>query len=549
MQPDGLTIEIQVVGDEYYHYTVDRADECVRENENGFFELVGPAPTEEQARIRRAQGVARRQREHDFGTTPNLAPKGIVILANFADLKFDEEHTQAVFDELCNAEHCTVNTYEDVQYPSAAEYFSSQSNGTYRPQFDVFGPVTLSHEYAYYGKDKSKEGDDQYAATAVVEACILANEQYSDLDFANYDSDNDGDVDFVYVIYAGLGQADGGDANTIWPHNWTVTKAIKRGYCTYNSNQRILDEKRVENYAMSAELSREGLGGIGTLCHEFGHVMGLPDLYDTNYGVNYDDYLTPNDWDVMDQGAYGGDGHCPPNYDPWEKYFFGWVTPVNLGNSSQQVTLGANGTKDYNVYQINASGELKGATTAGLSFYIENRQQQGWDTYLPGHGLVIWKVDFNASDWQNNTPNNTANKPRFTIVSAYGTQIASKANGVNNPFPGGMNVTSWSGLENKPLMNIVEADEVISLLYMINPEMHLVQWMANGELVALQAYPKDGSGELHAPSQTFEPCAGTTFIGWTANPDWCDPFEDPDDLFTDSNGKVTQSITYYALFE
>ena len=321
-QADGTTIEIQQVGDEFYHYMINRDGKEVREV-HGMYVEVGEAPTADVAKARRAKGVARRQRK-EVGTTPNLAPKGVVILVNFSDKSMQSGHTQATFDELCNSLNCTVN----AGYPSAGQYFADQSNGTYRPQFDVFGPVTLSRNVAYYGTDGAKEGDDQHATDAVVEGCRLADEQFN-INWADYDSDNDGYVDFVYVIYAGKGQADGGTSETIWPHNWEVSSAISYGSCTYTSAQRTLGGKKIENYAMSGEMSGNSLGGIGTLCHEFGHVMGLPDLYDTDYGTVYDNCLTPNDWDIMDGGSYNGDGHCPPNYDPWEKDFFGWLTPIN----------------------------------------------------------------------------------------------------------------------------------------------------------------------------------------------------------------------------
>ena len=184
-QADGTTIEVQVIGDEFYHYTINRDGKQVREV-NGMYEVIGEAPTPAVAKARRAKGVARRQRK-DVGTTPNLAPKGVVILVNFSNKSMQSGHTNATFDELCNSANCTVNS----GYPSAREYFKSQSNGAYTPQFDVYGPVTLSRTVAYYGTDKSEEGDDQHATDAVVEGCRLANDQFS-INWSNYDSDNDG---------------------------------------------------------------------------------------------------------------------------------------------------------------------------------------------------------------------------------------------------------------------------------------------------------------------------------------------------------------------
>lgn len=430
-QADGTTIEVQTIGDEFYHYTINREGKQVREV-NGMYQVIGEAPTPAVAKARHAKGVARRQRK-DIGVTPNAAPKGVVILVNFSNKSMQSGHTQATFDEMCNSLNCTVNG----GYPSAGQYFADQSNGTYRPQFDVFGPVTLSRNVAYYGTDGSEEGDDQHATDAVIEGCRLANEQFT-INWADYDSDNDGYVDFVYVIYAGKGQADGGTSETIWPHNWEVSSARSYGSCTYTAAQCKLGGKTIENYAMSSELSGNSLGGIGTLCHEFGHVMGLPDFYDTNYGTNYDNNLTPCDWDVMDGGAYNGDGHCPPNYSPWEKEFFGWATTINPGNEGQNLTLYANGTQNYQPYQITTNGKYVGPATAGLRYYIENRQAVGWDAPLTGHGMLLWKVTFNATKWTDNEPNNTANTPYYTVVSAYGNKIGwdgSTDNCPKNTFP------------------------------------------------------------------------------------------------------------------
>ena len=565
-QADGTTIEIQVLGDEYYHYTVNREGMEVRET-NGMYEVVGERPSKAYAQAQRAKAKARRARK-EFGISPNLAPKGIVLLVNFADTKLDNDHTQAVFDELCNSTNCTVNTYQSTNYPSAAEYFKAQSNGAYRPVFDVFGPVTLSQGYAFYGQN-DKKGNDLYPWDAVIEGCILANEKYPNLNFADYDSDNDGYIDFVYVIYAGKGEANGGDRNTIWPHNWSLEYAVyplvcdddgnncyidyeegTRMSCCYTEDDIVLDGKILNNYAMSAELdSRSRLSGIGTLCHEFGHVMGLPDLYDTDYGTNYQELLTPNEWDIMDGGSYNGGGHCPPNYDPWEKYFFGWATPVNYGEVGQLITLYANGTADYNVVQVNESGLLQDAAENGWCYYLENRQQSGWDSFVPSHGMVIWKVNYEESLWAYNMPNNTENQPRFTIVCSYGTQVG-ETNGSGNVFDGSSaRKSSWTGVSGKPVKQISEYDGVITALYIEEPSEKTVTWVVNGDTLETKIYAEDGSEALELPTKAVVPCEGTSFIGWTAVQGWADPFLLPDDLFTEAAGKVTKNVTYYAVFE
>ena len=542
-QADGTTIEVQVLGDEFYHFMINRDGKQVREV-NGMYEVVGEAPTPEVAKARRANAVARRQRK-DVGTTPNLAPKGVVILVNFSNKSMQNGHTQATFDELCNSTNCTVN----AGYPSAGQYFADQSNGSYRPQFDVFGPVNLSRNVAYYGTDGSEEGDDQHATDAVVEGCRLANEQFS-INWADYDSDSDGYVDFVYVIYAGKGQADGGTSETIWPHNWSVESARYYGNCTYSESQCRVGGKKLDNYAMSGEMSGSSLGGIGTLCHEFGHVMGLPDLYDTSYGTNYENSLTPNDWNIMDGGSYNGDGHCPPNYDPWEKEFFGWHTPINPGNQGQNLTLYANGTQNYQAYQITSNGNYVSPTTSGVRYYIENRQAQGWDEPLTGHGMLIWKVNFNASKWTNNEPNNTANNPYYTVVSAYGSAIGWDGSTDNckwNTFPGTKNKTSWSGVSGKPLLNIAESNGVVTLTYIEEPVIPVdpfdVQFVAYGRpYETIQS-----TGTLTLPATDPVACSdGRVFVGWCSQPSYSSETTAP--AFAKAGDVVAEGATFYAVF-
>ena len=470
-QADGTTIEVQTMGDEFYHYTINRDGQEVRLNDKGIYEVVGEAPSPEKVMIRRAQAQPRRARK-EVGTEPYPAPRGLLILVNFADTVFKAEHTAAVMDSLITAKDCQVNG----GYGSAAQYFSDQSHGLYQPVFDVYGPVTLSKGQAYYGGNEKVQGgeeQDSLATDAVIEACIIANQQYPELNFADYDWNNDGYVDFVYVIYAGMGEADGGAKNTIWPHNYTIQGIVKYyqwGYSHYQKQDTKLDGVYLDNYAMSQELDGQTrqLVGNGTFCHEFGHVLGLPDFYDINYGTNYTSQLTPNEWDVMDGGAYNGDGHCPPNYSAWEKYFMRWTTPENLGTATADLTLYPNGTEQYNTYQINSAGVLQPSIQNGLNYYIECRQKAGWDKYLPAEGMLIWKVNYSEGEWINNTPNTKANNPRYTLVIPSGTRIGS-GYGKKNVWPYANN-NFWDGVTGKELTNITRSGKNITLTYIGSTE-------------------------------------------------------------------------------
>ena len=554
---DGTAVELTLAGDEYAHWYEDAAGRIYTRVADNTFELSTKTRAEmaqrRKASVKYRTNAAKRAKK-DVGVEPNLAPRGIVILANFSNNAMQAAHTQSVFDELCNSTNCTVNN----GHPSAAQFFGDQSNGTYRPVFDVYGPVTLSRTVSYYGSDivGSDEGDDQHATDAVVEACILANAQY-DIDFTQYDSDHDGYVDFVYLIYAGKGQADGGAANTIWPHNWDIESARyyyidgdANGlngtvhYCTYTEAECTIDGKILNNYACSSELSGSTMNGIGTLCHEFSHVMGLPDFYDTEYGTNYNDARTPGVWDIMDGGSYNGDGHCPPNYSAWEKSFFGWCTPINPGSTAQTLTLQANGTTGYQPYQINASGTYLSATTSGQCYYIENRQNSGWDSELPGHGLLIWSVNFDQEQWSANAPNNTANSPQYTVVSASGSKknIGSAA----DPFPGTRNKTSWTGVTGKPLLNIAETNGVITLTYIEEPGVVVdpfdLVWKVNGQVFATTT----STGTIVMPSTTPDDCGDKAFVGWCKTANYQSETTAP--TFVSAGQAAQEGDIFYAVF-
>ena len=543
-QADGSTVEVQLLGDEYYHYLVNRDGQQVREV-NGMYEVVGEAPTPEVAKARHAAAKARRAplaaSDAEFGYTPYLPPKGVVIMVNYSDTKFKTTTTKEVIDELCNSNNCTVNKYNGVNYGSIAQYFRDQSDGKYNLQLDVYGPVTLDKGYAYYGQDYQEEGNDRYSGDVIIEACKKMD---SEIDFSKYDWNNDGKVDFVYVVYAGKGQADGGSANTIWPHSYDIESSRYYGNCTYSESQCKFDGKLVHAYAMSNELSESSLAGVGIICHEYGHVIGLPDHYDTDYSTNFDNSLTPNEWDVMDGGSYNGGIHCPPNYNAWEKAFCGWYTPANLGSDGQNLELKALGTDGYAAYQINASGNQQAVTTNNsLNYYIENRQQQGWDTYLPYHGLLIWKVNYNKSMWEENAPNLTSNgSPHFTLVPSSGTEIGADY-GTKNVWPYSTK-TSWTGVSGKPLKNIKESNGVITLTYIEEPVIPVdpfdVTFMSNGT----QWATTQSTGKLVLPAAPA--CECKEFVGWTKTKDYASATTAP--TLAAAGDAVAEGATFYAVF-
>ena len=458
-QPDGTTIEVRLIGDEFHHYWQDQAGNVVKCDSLGYWRVVEGQPTPATIKARRQASAMLQSRPQKAVGAPNLAPRGLVILVNFKDVSFNAADTQSAMNDLMNSSSYTHNGATG----SVRQFFSDQSDGQYTPEFEVIGPVTLTNNVAHYGSNDAS-GNDVLPGDMVVEACSIANASYG-VDFTQYDNDNDGEVDFVYIIYAGKGEADGGADETIWPHNWSISGAYYYKYCTYAENKRNFDGKTIDNYACSAELDGQtgARAGIGTIVHEYSHVIGLPDLYDIDYGQNYENEATPGAWHVMDGGSYNNDGNTPPNYTIYDKYFLGWKTPINPGATAQNLSLIANGQSGYEGYQIATSNSLLPATSTNTVYYIENRQQSGWDADLPGHGLVIWKIMYSQSVWEANGPNATPGTIRYAVVSASGatTKIGTAA----DPFPGTQRKTEWRGVNGKPLLNITEKNSIISLSY------------------------------------------------------------------------------------
>ena len=394
----------------------------------------------------------------------NLAPRGLLLLVNFSDVTFSPTNSQQAFDSLANSTNYTYNGATG----SCKQYFTDQSNGKYSPNFDVVGPVTLPQSMAYYGANKA-DGNDQYVVDFVIDACMGADRL--GVDFSQYDNNNDGMVDFVYIIYAGYGEADYGGENTIWPHNWDLISALYYGYtnqkeyfATSETDYKLpeIDGKLINIYACSNELRKatNARAGIGTICHEFSHVLGLPDYYLTTDNPITQKRLTPGNWSLMGHGNYLNDGNTPPNYSVYDKYFLGWVTPEAL-DKNQDLTIPADG-ETYFMLTRNEKHVAEGAYRTDTVYYIENRQQEGWDAYLPGQGMLIWQVIFDEKDWFNNCPNDYV--PRYRLISAVSASspFTEDKQKPEVPFPGSKNITKYAPFSHNGLYNIQESNGLIT---------------------------------------------------------------------------------------
>ena len=377
--------------------------------------------------------------------------KGLVILVSYSDLDFSNSRDNIY--NLLNQKNYSYNGATG----SAKDYFESSSTGQYSPTFDVFGPYKLDNTRSYYGGNNSS-GDDKNPAQMVVDACAkLAADATANVDFSDYDTDNDGYVDNVFIYYAGNNEAEGGPSSSIWPHRWVV-------YPGYVSGQTTYDGVTIYDYACTSEF-KGSYGttrcGIGTFTHEFSHVLGLPDLYITDYGSNH---KTLGSFDIMDAGGYNNSGNTPPTYSAYERFYTGWLTPTIL-NSADAYKLGELQSTNK-AYIITSTGKhnMNGQNPNPSTFYLlENRQQTGWDTYLEAHGMMITKVTYDSYTWYANTVNNSSYSMGVDIIEAGGDRGYETSSDL---FPGTSRVTSYSPYNNYPITNIEEKSSVISFDFM-----------------------------------------------------------------------------------
>lgn len=399
---NGTEVKVELRGDEHASFwQAEDGSRYVQDN-NNLYRMAEAGEIEATARLNREKAAAAKQsealRKAKANGRKNAAysgdKRGLIILIEYADMAFRAENTKELYNDIANKEGFTS---ERGFVGSIHDYFYEQSGGQLNLTFDVAGPVKLTRNYAYYGANLG-ESKGVRAGTMVAEACKLAD---SEVDFSKYDWDGDGSVDQVVVIYAGRGEATGGDENTIWPHE---------GYLLYSDyfGTLRLDGKYINKYACSSELKSEtGIDGIGTFCHEFSHCLGLPDFYDTDYSGGYG----MNEWDLMHQGSYNGGGFVPCNYTAYEKEVCGWMQMTVLDDdfSTTEMKTLTDGGQAYVIRNKGNSNEY---------YILENRQKTGWDAELPGSGILITHVDYNRTIWNNNKPNDDPDHQRMSVIPA-----------------------------------------------------------------------------------------------------------------------------------
>ena len=416
-------------------------------------------------------GVTRKMKIRDDSTLfPHMgSPKALVILVEFTDTTFTLPDPKASFNDYLNNETGNIvdrGHGENRNAKGVKGYFKDMSFGQFTPQFDVVGPVKLSHPLRYYGA-----GNDNMSRL-IPDACSAVNDS---VDFSKYDSNGDGYVDLVYVIYAGHSESEAGNStDDIWP---------KSGYSDFGT----FDGKKVYRYGVNNELNgRETsknklINGIGLFCHEFSHTMGLPDIYATSGAPGYNkDNFGMEFWDLMDGGEYVHSGRFPTAYTSWEREVMGWMNVDTLTDTAHVVlrTIDSKGDSARSCKIVNPSVKNE-------AIYLQNIQNKGWNYYLPGHGLLVYRVSY-ASDDVNFADNpNNGSRPRIVCIPADGKlgAIADYADDstpdnyyadmAGDTYPGTSNVSSIASFTmysgdalDRPILNIEEDGNLVSFDYL-----------------------------------------------------------------------------------
>lgn len=482
-QPDGTKLTIIIIGDEFFNYHTTADGYTIVRDEAGYFvyalsdndnlvpsKVIAHNEAERQAnevqfvstlekgifsmvdarngKLRRAPvDAATKAAQYDYNNF-----RGLIILVDYYDCLFSRSDVQNFYYRMANEVNYTGYTNEDgtpntygACTGSIRDYFTDNSQGRFMPTFDVVGPITLTN-YSVNDHQKTSNSREIWAAAL--------NQINPQVDFSQYDGDNDGNIDMIYFIGAGSGSNSDGTTTHLWPHKWDL----------YYQNV-TLDGKRARIYACSTEfvydISYGILDGIGTICHEFSHVLGLPDLYDTDYEESGGESQHPGKWDIMAGGGYQNNSRTPVAYSLYDRY--------SLGFANAQVI---NSVGSYSLNQIGSTGQgyIINTPETNVKFYLENRQKTRWDAYAPGHGMLICRVDStNTTVWNNNDVNCTPTHNYYVLLRA--------GNGTGNAqasdaFPAGAtsinnyttpNLKTWNGTDCQYyISNIQEQNGVIT---------------------------------------------------------------------------------------
>ena len=307
-----------------------------------------------------------------------------VLLVNFNDTRtrFGSEDFEQLLFAVGN--NSLRDFYEEASY--GALTLTSGPNG-------VMGWYRAEFQHDYYGRNNDN-GWDAHPATLVREAVAAAD---ASVDFSQYDMDGDCYVDTVMLVHQGAGEEAGGRSTDIWSHRWKLSSAAYYGdgdgaYTT--DDTAACGRIKINDYSIQPETLYGDIQTVGVFAHEYGHILGLPDLYDIDGSSN-----GIGDWGVMGTGSWNkvdrwGDSPSLPT--AWSKYMCGWISPIVVDREFADTTISPTELVD-NTFQFIPDAE----NHPEEYFLVENRQRIGFDAGLPGTGLAIWHIDDGMADYRN----------------------------------------------------------------------------------------------------------------------------------------------------
>lgn len=448
--PDGSKVEVRMHGDEHFNFMTDiDCTTIMQRNADGFLvnatrngaslafnrdnvEMLRAEKEMQSASSTRAAAPAIQRMatldSHGRTNYPTIGNdiRSLVVLVEFQDVQFTVPNPREYYTRQLNEPG--FSDYGGCG--SALDYYCDASHGLYTPQFDVYGPVRIDYNTTHFADDT----DQMKNMNTLIREALSALHDSGELDLSNYDYDNDGTLDTVFIYYAGYGSADS-DTQTIWPHQGS-----------YYGTPLRFDGVKVGPYACANELdgynpqthrypyadgSEPWVGGVGTFIHEYGHVLGLPDMYDVNYSGGV---VTPAQWDVMDNGSYNFNGTCPPLYSAYEQWVCRWIDYRDAEDGSRYELVALGNSEEPSAIRIPILMGSSGSTYASEYFVIESRDNSKWDACFPNPGLMVWRINYKKSNWVGNSVN-SINGSNVEIIYANNDKDPLYQNGVI--YPGG----------------------------------------------------------------------------------------------------------------
>ncbi len=508
-QADGTLLTVKQFGDEFFHWTETADGTLVVPTRQGYFvavidnkgELTASDVLAHEAQLRSSkeqqlvnQQAMRRVLFHQQGqrvqaerramsiSTSNKylphsgSPRILTILAAYQDVDFIVNEPKLAFDQYLNGDEIVdFGNNNTLQLCSVRQYFNTCSNGLFTPQFDVVGPVKLPQDMAYYGGTSATGSDDKF-----YQLCLDAYQAVKDsvADWSLYDNDKDGNVELVCIIFAGYGQNQGGENNTIWAKasrpNIAIDNDMRISF--FNCCSELFNPAKTATYDYS-----QYINGTGTFIHEMSHCMGLPDLYQTT--GDYANNQGMDSWSIMDYGLYNRNGFAPAPYNAWEREVMGWslMEPISAPTQVNLLKPWEDGGTAYKIVNSSDDNEY---------IVMENIQKQGLNKYAKGHGLLVYHVAYPSSEINmTDHPNNTVGHPAVAVVPASGLIINTGLAGNNkqytraewtasvasSPFPGDSAVTELTLQQELPNYVFYSGDP-------LNVELHNITESEDGSV-------------------------------------------------------------------